>query len=267
MMNGERNNRFAGLGAALRTLTILPWPGKGKGDLAASLPWFPVVGLLFGSILYGVATVLSRLPVPFWPEGIAAVLLVLEIILTRGLHLDGLADWADSIGAFSDREKRLAIMKDHSIGAFGMLALFADLLFKWVAFDRLLSSGSMIWLIPIFVLSRGFMVELMTTLPSARAGEGMAGPFVREKSEARRFAALVLGLLIVLPFGPVGLALFMIAWLLIGLFRIRCRDQFGGITGDLLGTSNEMVMLALLTIIAFSGARIMACTGWCWILK
>lgn len=263
-MTRKRHSRFTGLDDALRTLTILPWPGKGAGDLASSLPWFPVVGLLLGSILYGVAIASSLVPVPFWPEGTAAILLILEIVLTRGLHLDGLADWADSMGAFSDREKRLAIMKDHSIGAFGMLALFADLLVKWVALDRLLSSGAIIWLIPVFVLSRGFMVELMTTLPSARSGKGMAGPFIREKSELQRFAALLLGLLFVLPFGPIGLVFFMVAWLLIGLFRIRCRDQFGGITGDLLGTANEMVMLALLAIIAFSGPRIMACTGWWW---
>jgi cobalamin synthase len=95
----------------------------------------------------------------------------------------------------------------------------------------------------------------------------MAGPFVREKSEARRCAALALGLALIIPFGPVGLLCFMAAWLLIGLFRLRCRDQFGGITGDLLGTANEMIMLALLLGIAFSGARMTACTGWLWVFK
>jgi len=248
-------------------LTIFPWPGKDRGNLAASLPWFPAVGLLLGGMLCAAAGLIVALPFPPWPWGAAALLLALEIVVTRGLHLDGLADWADSIGAPNDRERRLAIMKDHSIGAFGVLALSLDLLFKWAAFARLLSCGSIVWLVPVFTLSRGFMVELIATLPSARSGGGMAGPFVQGASERHRFTALLSGLVVSLAFGPVGLVFFMVSWTLVGLFRMRCRSRFGGITGDLLGTANEMVALALLLMSSFPGERLLACTGWTWVVK
>jgi len=218
-------------------------------------------------MLFAAANLLLALPFPPWPGGAAAVLLGLEIVLTRGLHLDGLADWADSLGASGDRERRLAVMKDHSIGAFGVLALCMDLLIKWAAFSRLLSSGSLVWLLPVFTLSRGFMVELMTTLPSARAGKGMAGPFVSGSAETHRFRALLGGLVVCLPFGPLGLVWYMVSWTLIGVFGARCRKEFGGITGDLLGTANEMVMLVLLILLAFPGERILSCTGWVWVLR
>jgi adenosylcobinamide-GDP ribazoletransferase len=266
-MSRRHTNRFTGLGDAVRTLTILPWPGNGGGDLAASLPWFPAVGLILGAVVLAAAGLILALPFPPWHAGAAALLLALEILLTRGLHLDGLADWADSIGASGGREGRLAVMKDHSIGAFGVLALCTDLLIKWAALARLLSSGSIVWLVPVFTLSRGFLVEVMTTLPSARAGQGMAGPFVSGASQAHRFRALLGGLAVCLPFGPLGLAFFMAAWAVVSLYGMRCRSRFGGITGDLLGTANEMVMLMLMIVIAFPGERILSCTGWMWVFK
>ena len=129
---------------ALRTLTLILWPGKESEDLSASLPWFPIVGLFLGVILCGIGYLWTKLLLSQWMAGAALLMVGLEVWLTRGLHLDGLADWADSIGGFREREKRLAIMKDVSLGAFGVLALFLALMAKWVAFERILGTGSFI---------------------------------------------------------------------------------------------------------------------------
>jgi len=253
-----------GLISATRTLTIINLPGDEGEALSNSLPWFPVVGAILGLILYGTGWMWSFLPFKQWPSGGALVLVFLGTWLTRGLHLDGLADWADSIGGFH-REKRLEIMKDVSLGAFGVLALILCLMAKWICLGRLLSSGAVVWVVAIMSVSRAVLVDLITTLPSARAGKGMAGPFVRGASNKHRSVSRLLSLVLCFLFGPAGLVLFALAWLAARIFGVRCRRQFGGITGDLLGTANEMVEIFLLFICALPGEKILCYTGWGWV--
>ena len=104
-----------GLRPAIRTLTVLPIRGGENETLADSLYWFAGIGFWVGFFLFLFGSLWRwSLPSP-WPLGGAVLMVALEIGLTRGLHMDGLADWADSIGGFG-RQKRLAIMKDVSVG-------------------------------------------------------------------------------------------------------------------------------------------------------
>ncbi len=253
-----------GLRSAVRTLTVLPCPGRAE-DISASLSWFPLVGLLLGSLLYLAGSLWRILFFGQWYAGAGLAMIGLEIWLTRGLHLDGLADWADSIGGNYQREKRLAIMKDTRVGTFGVLALILALGFEGLAFQRLMDSGSIIWIPCIFVLSRDMMVELITTLPYARP-EGMGKAFVQGASTRRRFLSHAISVIFCLPFGPLGLLFFVLAWLLTWIFRYRCRHSFGGITGDLLGTANEIVEICLLIACALPGRGILCYTGWNWLI-
>lgn len=255
-----------GFTSAVRTLTIISWPGRESEDISSSLPWFPVVGVLLGLVVYGTGCICMLLPFTQWCAGVALIMVAMEVWLTRGLHLDGLADWADSIGGFHQRERRLAIMKDVSLGAFGVLVLILALMAKWLAFERILSSGSAIWLLPIFGISRGTMVNLITTLPYARKGEGMGRPFVDGASMKHVFVAQSICLLFFLPFGLLGLVFFCLAGLITWIFQVRIRRQFGGITGDLLGTANELVEICLLILCALPGKGILYYTGWAWVL-
>lgn len=264
---GMRASVLEGLGTALKTLTLIPWPRKESEDFPSSLPWFPVVGLFLGLIIYGVGLPWNLLPLFRWPAGVALFMVAAEIWLTRGIHLDGLADWADSIGGFLQREKRLAIMKDTSLGAFGGLALIVVLLAKWVALERLFISGSLIWLLPVFVISRDMMVELITTLPYARAGEGTARAFVSHASPKHRLVSHAVSLLLCIPFGPLGLVLIGVALFEARLFGVRLKSRFGGITGDLLGTANEIIGLSLLILCALPGKGILSYTGWAWMIQ
>lgn len=261
----KKNSPIEGLATAIRTLTVVSWPGKESNDLSRSLPWFPVIGLVLGLILYAIARLWMLFPFGQWTAGAAMLILVAQIYLTRGLHLDGLADWADSIGGFLRREKRLEIMKDPGLGAFGVLALIIAFMAKWLALERLLASGAIIWLLLIFSLSRNMMVELITTLPYAREGEGMARGFVNGASSKDRFASHIISFTFCLLFGPLGLAFFVLAGLITWLFRSRFKSQFGGITGDLLGAANEIVEICLLIICALLGESILYYTYWAWI--
>ena len=253
--------------SALRTLTVIPVPGKENRDLSRSLPWFPVVGLILGTIIYGIAFLWTKIPLPVWPAGGALILVIIEIWLTRGLHLDGLADWADSFGGLYEREKKLAIMKDVRVGAFGALALIVDIAAKWVAFERILSSGSVLWLLVVFVLSRGMMVDLITRLPYARKEEGMSQPFIKGASFKHRVVSHILCLIICLPFGIPGIVAFLLSIVVIRIFGWRCHKQFDGITGDLIGASNEIVEFVLLMTFALFGVVLNEYTGWTWLIN
>ncbi len=253
-----------GLRSAIQTLTILPVRGGQNETLSDSLYWFVATGLLLGSILFFFGSLWHwLLPTP-WPLGGAVLMVALEILLTRGLHLDGLADWADSIGGFG-RERRLAIMKDVSMGAFGVLALILDVLLRVVVFSRLMASGALIWIPVVSAISKDMMVGLTTTLPYARRVDGMAGPFVAGASRDHWYFSHCMCLILCLLYGPVGIGLFFLSWGATALYRRYCRKHFGGITGDLLGTANEMVTLLLLVICAAQGEKIMDVTGWFWL--
>ena len=256
-----------GFNTALRTLTLIPWPRKESEDLSDSLPWFVVVGLLLGLILYCLALLWRLVPFPAWPAGIGLIMVGAETWLTRGLHLDGLADWADSFGGIRDTEKRLDMMKDARTGAFGVMALVLAVAAKWMAFQRLFSCGAVIWILPILALSRGMMVELLATLPYARKGAGTARAFAEGASTGHRWISHLACLVLCGFYGPFGLAAWAVAWVIQRLFAARCRNQFGGITGDLLGTANEMVEVGLLMLCALPGAWIMDYTGWTWIIR
>jgi len=264
---GKKSSSISGLGSAFTTLTAIPWPGAQDKDLSDSLPWFPIVGLCIGLMLSAIGCIWNLLSFLQWPAGAALVMVVAGVWATRGLHLDGLADWADSAGGLLDREARLAIMKDVRLGTFGILALIVAVAAQWLAFARLISSGSLIWVLPVFMLSRSMMTELITTLPYARTGEGMAKPFVAGASQRHRITSHVLAFAFCLLYGPLGAALFGLAGIMVWRFKRYCRHRYGGITGDLLGAGNEMVEVGLLMLCALPGNTILTYTGWTWILS
>jgi adenosylcobinamide-GDP ribazoletransferase len=242
-----------GLVTAGRTLTILPVPGRDADDVASALPWFPIVGLLLGGILYGAACL--PLPVP-WHEGVAVLLLALGSLLTRGLHLDGLSDWADGFWGARDRDRVLEIMKDSSIGTFGGTALVCVLLAKWVCFVRILDVGSLQWIPAAYIISRVAQIDLAVSQPYARSEEGTGSPFI---SGARWHHLLIGALLGCLLLG--GMFRSDFTWVIAGvaalliarLFGLWCRRRVNGVTGDLLGACSEIVEVVVLTAGAVSG--------------
>jgi adenosylcobinamide-GDP ribazoletransferase len=248
----------------MRTLTAIPIPGIESRELSSALPWFPVVGLVLGGVLLSSGLAWAALPFPQWPAGCAMLLLILNVLLTRGLHMDGLADWADSIGGFG-REKRLAIMKDVSVGAFGTLALIMAMMIRGVVYYRLAFSDTLIWIMLVMMISRSMLVELVTTMPYARSGDGMARPFIENATGSQRGVSFMIALALSLLFGPIGAALLVVAWMITLIYKAYCRRNFGGVTGDLLGAANELIEIVLLTACALPGHYIADFAGWGWI--
>lgn len=237
-----------GLTSAIRTLSILPVPGAEAESLADALPWFPVVGALLGWLLWVCAWILAKIP-GIWPQGSAFSILLLGVLLTRGFHLDGLADCADGFGGGYTREKRLAIMKDSRTGVFGVAAVALLLLGKWVCLARLISVNGLLWLPTAWIVARTVPVALAISLPYAREN-GTGAEFVRGSQGKHLGAAFILAcVLIWLGSGP----LHLLAWIPAGIFALLwgcyTRKRLGGVTGDVLGASVEVTE----TLILFFG--------------
>ncbi len=243
---------LGGLVTAVRTLTILPTPGRDATSPASSLGWFPVVGLLLGSLVFLAGQAVEMIPGLHPTGGAAVILLVVGTLLTRGFHLDGLADWADGWWGGYERERILDIMKDSRIGTFGVVALVLVLLGKWTCYAQLLGCGRGEWIALSFVLARTGMVDLAVAHPYARAGTGTAASFVRDASPLHWLIAVTTTVVILLlwpglPLQHAAMAL-LLALLVSRLFGLRCRRRIGGVTGDVLGAGSEFIELATLTL-------------------
>lgn len=205
-------------------------------DFAKGPPWFPVVGWVIGGILFSAALGLQSLQAPWMT---AALLVALEVLLTGGLHLDGLADSFDGLYSNRDRERILEIMKDSRIGSNGVLALIGLLGLKTVTLASLPPA-----LVPMAVLvmpaaARFNMTAACRLFRPARP-QGMGNLYIGQVGNGG-LAVAALFLLIPLSAMPsAGLwaagAAFIGTW----LFTRSADRILGGITGDILGALCEL---------------------------
>jgi adenosylcobinamide-GDP ribazoletransferase len=233
---------------ALTFLTKLPWPWRGPADetaLARSMFWFPWVGAVLGLIYWGAWAGLQKtLPAP----AAAAVLLTLTVWITGGLHLDGLADTADGLGGGRTPAEALAIMKDSRVGAFGVISLILGLILKFSLFLSLATQASETRALLLFpIISRWSMVLLAYLSPYARAEGGLGQAMTLGVSPRVLLGAgLSAGVLSLLVLGVPGLVLFLAAAALVWLGSLYFQRRLGGITGDILGATNEVVEVLVL---------------------
>ena len=227
--------------AAIRFLTVFPLPGtygSGTDDLAASIPFFPVVGLALGAL----ASLLGQL---FWsllPTPVAATLMTFVLLaVSGGFHLDGLADTADGFFSARPRERMLAIMRDSHIGVMGVIALIMVLLLKFSALAVLDRPGAVraAFLMPI--AGRCAIVIFMALLPYARANGGLATLFYSNRSRrAGLWAFLFFGVIAMLTCGLTGILVLLLFAGIIAVFAWMCKRKINGATGDTLGAICEL---------------------------
>lgn len=244
---------FSGFVSALRTLTIFPIPGKETANLSDSLYWFPLVGLILGSVIFSLIDMLALGGGHTWHSVNAFFAVLLGVIFTGGLHLDGLADWADSLGAKSgDKNRALEIMKDSRTGAFATIAIVIVLLGKWIFLTHLFSVNDGYLLIGAFIISRTMMVELATTLKYARPEGGIAKPFMAKSGLIHRVCALMFSAaLMFVFFNSIGLVMFTGVLFVTEIFGYFLQRRYGGVTGDLLGAACELSEIFALMLACF----------------
>lgn len=222
--------------------------------LARSQPFFPLVGLALGLILVGLDRAFLKVlaePAVDW------VLVVGLVLLTGGLHLEGLADACDGLFGGHTREQRLEIMRDPRIGAYGAIALLSVLALKWAGLASLPPAVRVEGLLLAPCLSRWALLPAMAAFPYARE-EGLGRAF----HPSAGWAALTLGGVTALTAaaallgwaGPVLAVATAATALLLGLYATV---RLGGLTGDVYGALVEAGEVATLLLIA-AGAR----RGW-----
>ena len=241
-----------GLILAVQFLTRLPTPQLRDfqpAELARAAVWFPLVGLLVGALVVSALWLGAR--VDPWLGALLG--LIVWVWITGALHLDGLCDLADAMGAaHGDRSRLLKVLEDPHVGAFGVVALGLQLLSKLVLL-MLAAKFALYWpllLVPVWA-RLGTLV--WARLPSLKAGLGAS----LNSAQRERFAwqtpgwtvalwsALLLPGCVVYP-GLLAAPLLILAW---RTFLLR---RLGGMTGDALGAGVEWLESGLMLVLVLS---------------
>lgn len=217
-----------------------------REDFADAVRYFPLVGLIIGAIDLFVYIITSKLF-----HGILPVVftMISHIIVTGGLHLDGLSDTADGIFSGRSKDKILDIMKDSRVGTFGVLALVTLMLLKFAAIQEISETNIYSALLISPVISRTFATLLMYKRRYARQKEGLGDLFIGKISTLTFSIALALGLIITLAVGRTyGLIVIIVGYIFTILFRSYIEKRLDGITGDILGASVELNEVLVLIV-------------------
>lgn len=243
-----------GLLLAVQFLTRLPTPQLRdfrEEELSRTAVWFPLVGLIIGALLLVPMGVLDSRP---WLAALLALLL--WVWVTGALHLDGLGDVADAFGAAHRNPQRFAeVLKDPHMGVFGMVTVALQLLAKFVLLAELARTPWWPALVLIPAWARWATTLLWSRfLPPLHAG--MAERFGWQRQAGAWWDA---GWGVLLVAASVWLAPpLLIAVLLAPLTALYWKRKLGGISGDCLGASTEVLeSLLLLTLV-------LAPAGWRW---
>ncbi len=241
--------QYKRLVAAAAFLSLLSLPGgkqlfAGDGVEASPLiggEYFPLVGVLIAVILLLLTLVLA----PLVPQMVLAALLVVALVLlTGGLHLDGLMDTCDGLFGGQTRERKLEIMRDSRVGSFGVLAGGCALLLKFACFASLGQHALSVVLFVTLPAARWALVLVLRLFPGARSG-GLGEIFRRDSTPQRLAFACAISLLAAL----LGAQLTgLLAWCVVTLTALALgawmTRKLGGLTGDTYGAIAEVAEIA-----------------------
>lgn len=249
-------NGVKGFLLALQFLTIIPIGTKkavDKNRLSLCTVYFPIIGLVLGLILAGVNSLLALIPLEEFLTNV--ILLTLLIILTGGLHLDGLADTFDALSSRKNKSQMLEIMRDSSIGTMGVLSLICTILVKLSLLFPLGPEVKKASLISMCLLGRYALVFSMFIFSYARE-EGKAKVFMEGMNLKIFSLATVISLLCsIILLRLAGLIIFIMVVIFTFLMGRFIANKIGGMTGDTLGAINELTeVFVLLNIFVLTKA-------------
>jgi len=220
-------------------------------DFAKGPAWFPTVGWIIGGILASAAWCLMHYKVQ--PLLAALVLVILEALITGGLHLDGLADAFDGLYSNRDRERILEIMKDSRIGTNGVLALMGTLALKTLLLAQF-SSWQLVPAVAVMPVLGRLNITLASQLGKPARENGMGNLFIGKVTKNMALWALLTALIPLIflperfPYVAFGTIVFGFA------YRKHVEGILNGITGDILGAMVELteVMYLILALVLWN---------------
>lgn len=214
--------------------------------LGAAAPWFPAVGAALGAA----AGAIAYLAAPALGSSVAAILAVIVlVVLTGGLHLDGLADCADGIGARGGgAERRLAAMRDSAIGTFGTLALALWLILVVAALAGLDRGDAFAALLVAATVGRWSALLHALTAPPARP-DGLGAGFEISALGLAIGTGLAAVTALIAAGAGAGLAALAAGAIVAALVTALARRGLGGRTGDTLGAAVALSEAAVVVVL------------------
>jgi adenosylcobinamide-GDP ribazoletransferase len=254
-MRGVFLSQYREFVTAVQFLSILPVRGSARlidkdevtPQIVVGCEYFPLVGLLLASLLWLLVPIFA----PLVPQLVLAALLVVGlIILTGGLHLDGLMDSCDGLFGGHTRERKLEIMRDSHVGSFGVLGAISILLLKFVLFASIAVHTLPLALFIALPSARWAMVLVLRVFPSARP-TGLGAAFHQAVTTKRLLLTCIVALTIVLIVGQLP---GFIVWLIVSITSLMLgfwiTRSIGGLTGDSYGAIEEVAeVVALLVLV------------------
>ncbi len=236
---------FKEIGSVFSFLTIFPSSDSTLDHIAKYMYIFPIVGivigLLIGSFGFGLSFFLDPL--------LVSLLVVASIVIITGIHhADGLADFADGLMVKGSKDRKLKAMKDLSTGSAGIVAIVLYLIGLVIAIS-LTSGFDLFKAILISEILAKFSMVLMASLGNS-ASLGSNSPFVKIMKDKKKLAIafLIMIVPVILIGETTGLVMFGVTVTLTIFLLVLSTRSFGGITGDVLGATNEFTRLASLMV-------------------
>ena len=221
------------------------WVDSGRLSVC---PWaFPIVGLLIGLCAGLLSSFLIWCGVPV---AVSIVLAIgLSVLLTGGLHEDGLADCSDGLGGGHTKEKCLEIMKDSRIGAYGVIALILVFALEWSALGEIPLQHLMAAFIVAGAVSRTPMVAVMAFMPPARTG-GLSHYVGRPRGVHVATSVAISALIALICFGGEGVTVLFFGLIASLPLLLLAQKKIQGQTGDVLGATQKISEAAVLIVLA-----------------
>ena len=234
---------------ALQFLTAIPLKVKefDARKLARAAAYFPLVGLTIGLLLSGVSYLV--LLVNFSSFTLSVILVVALIVITGGMHLDGLADTADAFLSGKPKDEMLTIMRDPHIGVMGALSVISVILLKISLLASLGEPLKITAALLMCLLSRWGVVLSMFLFPYARS-EGKAKIFIKGMTPGLFVFSSILTLVFAFAIWQAsGLVALLVTVGFVYIFGKLCARKISGITGDTLGAGIELAEVTVLLIV------------------
>lgn len=218
-------------------------------DFRRGTVFMPVIGLLIG----GIQWIVYKLCIMVLPTNVSvAIILLIGIMLTGALHLDGLGDMSDGFFAFKGNDKIIEIMKDSRIGSYACATIVMDIILKYSLLSFIASRFPFI-IIAAPVIGR-FSIVFIAFIGKTAKKTGTGNFFIGNIGKLQLFLATVITIVILLfiaCISPKYVAIMMVASLIMAaLINTYCNKKIGGLTGDLFGADNEMVEILVMLITA-----------------
>ncbi len=236
------------------------WTEKSFGE---SVKFFPTIGAVIGIICAGVVGMMNFFAGGNLPLLTGAIGFVTLIILTGGIHCDGLMDSADGLFSGREREKILQIMKDSRAGSFGVVAMILVAALEISALTELARLSTKFLCAAIFsapIIARLMMVVTIGAFPYARP-DGMGKAFAKFTTRRTIFFATIEATLLLLPLNIIDEKIFLsaalsviIALIVTWKFAKFSVKKIGGVTGDIYGAVTTLVEMFVLITFALAAA-------------